>query len=238
MAGPRNRGRRMDWFNRPRKDFGALRAIVEGDGAPVLLLHGVRLRSEAWNSQTRWLSHFFAATAPDMPGHGESVPFETVDGLGSYTDRVAEAMDGPAVVIGHSMGALIALDLAICYSHLVLGVVALNGVFNRTQSAWDAIRHRADGLNPNGVNDPTPTLRRWFGGRHATQAQARRTWLTGVNPAGYKTAYSTFATENSPSRTGLVGMRCPALFATGANEPKSLPSMSEAMAVLAPTVAL
>ena len=60
----------MIWSTRLRSDLGSLAAIRAGQGASLLLLHGVGLKAEAWNGQLVGLSDCFAMVAPDMPGHG------------------------------------------------------------------------------------------------------------------------------------------------------------------------
>lgn len=220
----------MTWANRPRSRFGQLAAIHEGVGPPVVLLHGVGLRAEAWNAQIDALAGQFDVTAPDMPGHGESQLFAHVPALADYSDRVADALEEPVFVAGHSMGAMIALDLASRYPERVRGVVALNAIFRRLPDAAKAVQLRAASLDGERVADPSETLRRWFGEVPSEASRACRRWLTSVNPAGYKAAYTVFSHEDGPSHEALKSMHSPSLFATGANEPNSTPAMSAAMA--------
>ena len=229
----------MTWTIRPRSSFGELAAIRAGAGAPALLLHGVGLRAEAWNPQIDALARHYAVIAPDTSGHGESAPLERapVGGaptLATYVDGVAAAIDRPMLVVGHSMGALMALDLAVRFPEKVRAVAALNGIYRRTREAAAAVRDRAQALDGASVADPTPTLRRWFGDAPSAAASACRDWLTNVDPQGYKQAYSAFADADAPADAALVGLRIPALFLTGEAEPNSTPAMSRAMAALAP----
>lgn len=223
----------MTWANRPRLQFGQLAAIHEGAGRPVLLLHGVGLRAEAWNAQIDALKGQFSVTAPDMPGHGESSLFAHVPTLVDYSDRIAVALAEPAFVVGHSMGAMIALDLASRYPQRVLGVVALNAIFRRSPVAAQAVQSRAASLDGESIADPSATLRRWFGDAPSRESQACRRWLSDVSPAGYKAAYTVFAKADGPSEDALAALHSPSLFATGSDEPNSTPAMSLAMAALA-----
>ena len=88
-----------------------------------MLIHGVGLRAEAWNAQITALSQRYLVQAVDMPGHGESDGSD-LQSLAEFTDAIAAGIDSPALVMGHSMGAMIALDLASRYPSLVTGVVA------------------------------------------------------------------------------------------------------------------
>ncbi len=224
----------MTWTTRPRSEFGKLAAIRRGAGASLLLLHGVGLRAEAWNAQIDVLARQFLVIAPDMPGHGESAALDDPSTLAAYTDCVAMALSGPALVAGHSMGAMIALDLAIRYPQRICGVAAVNAIYRRTSKAAHAVRERAAGLNDHSVADPSGTLHRWFGDAPSPEADACRTWLNSVSPESYKAAYRVFAEEDGPADADLRRLACPALFLTGANEPNSTPEMSKAMAARAP----
>ena len=224
----------MIWTTRPRSEFGALRAIDAGEGPTVLLIHGVGLRAEAWNAQMDALVGRFRVVALDMPGHGQSLLSEEIQSLSGYTDAIADGLDEPAFVIGHSMGAMIALDMAVHYPHLVGGVAALNAIFQRDQSALAAVQARAKILDGTSVVDPSATLTRWFGDTPSSEREACEGWLRGVDTAANRMAYRVFAHENGPNPSALEKLRCPALFLTGRDEPNSTPEMSRAMADITP----
>ena len=224
----------MTWTTRQRSDFGSLSAVKAGSGPNLLMVHGVGLRAEAWNAQIDALSEQYRVIAVDMPGHGESLLPSGPLALSDYTDAIAAGLDGPAVLIGHSMGAMIVLDMAVRHPHLVRGVVAMNAIFQRSDSAIRAVQARAAELDGKTVADPMLTLSRWFGNVPSPEREACKMWLTTVNPAAYRTAYTVFANETGPTAKALSNLPCPALFMTGREEPNSTPAMSEAMAALAP----
>lgn len=233
-GGSANAGR--IWAARPRAKAGRLRGIRAGTAGPlVVLLHGVGLRAESWGAQIDAFEDRYTLLALDMAGHGHSPALSGGPAqLSDYTDLVAEAFDGPAIVVGHSMGAMIALDLAIRHPARVIGVAALNAIYRRTAEAAAAVRARADSLDGLTATDPTGTLRRWFGTAPSPAATACEDWIRSVDPAGYRAAYRVFATEDGPPDAGLAGLACPALFCTGAKEPNSTPAMSRQMGRLAP----
>ena len=83
---------------------------------PVVLVHGAGMDSSIWSLQTRWLGHRgMRAVAVDLPGHGQSegeAPAtigDAADWLGQFLDTVGLH---PAIVVGHSMGTFIGLELA------------------------------------------------------------------------------------------------------------------------------
>ncbi|MEL7167086.1 MAG: alpha/beta hydrolase [Pseudomonadota bacterium] len=223
----------MTWTTRPRSDFGTLRASVAGAGPTVVMIHGVGLRAEAWNAQADALSSRFRVIAVDMPGHGDSPLVRGAAQLSDYTDDILAALEAPALVVGHSMGAMVALDMAL-RSPLVRGVAALNAVFQRGPDAARAVQDRANALDGTSRADPTSTLSRWFGSARSPERDACEAWLTCTDPAAYSAAYRIFAAENGPDPSALATLPCSALFMTGEDEPNSIPAMSRAMADLTP----
>ena len=204
-----------------------------GSGPPLVLIHGVGLRADAWAPLAERLDGL-EAIAIDMPGHGGSAP-AMGEGLRAYADPIGEALRaiGPCALAGHSMGAMVALDLAARMPGAVTAVAALNAVFRRPPEAARAVRARAAALSGTAPGDPSETLRRWFpaAGPHAA---ACREMLLAADPLAYKRAYSVFAAEDGPAEAALRRIECPSLFVTGSEEPNSTPAMSRAMAALAP----
>ncbi len=224
----------MTWTTRPRSDFGGLAAIDVGEGPLVVLLHGVGLRAEAWGGQIEPLvSAGYRVVCPDMLGHGET-EFSEPNGLDSYADPVVAALREPAVLVGHSMGALMATHIASSGNKHIRGVAALNAIFQRDPQARQAVLSRARGLDARQANDPSVTLQRWFGDGETKERDACSGWLQEVDPRAYKAAYTVFAESDGPSNVQLAQIECPALFLTGADEPNSTPRMSDDMARLAP----
>ncbi len=225
----------MTWITQPRSSIGRLSLIAAGQGDPlIILIHGVGLRAEAWGGQRESLAQLGELRAVDMPGHGHSAGLPPYADLQDFTDAIAVALDRPAIVIGHSMGAMIALDMAVRYPVKVVGIAALNAIYRRGAEAREAVLARADALDGTSLPDPEPTLTRWFGNTDSPERQACAAWLGGVDPAGYRAAYSVFARADAPSDAALSQLAMPALFATGAQEPNSTPAMSRSMADLAP----
>ena len=224
----------MTWTTRPRSEAGDISFIRAGSGPRLYLVHGVGLRAEAWMAQVNELSAARDCRAFDLPGHGGSRAVPRPATLAQYADRIAAAIDAPGVVAGHSMGAMIVLDLAARYPHLVRGIAALNAIHCRSPKAAEAVRRRAAALTAKEQADPEATLTRWFADQDTAERRACREWLTDVAREHYKTAYEVFAAENGPSDADLAHLTCPALFMTGGGDPNSTPKMSEAMARIAP----
>ena len=240
----------MSWINMrgepaPRRKAGGIAWREAGLGPPVLLIHGVGLNADAWEPQILALSARRRVIAVDMPGHGQSDPMPEGAGLDGYVTAIADLIDelglSPVPVVGHSMGALIALGLALDHPSLVAALVALNAVYCRDPVARSAVEVRAAQLT-GGAFEVAGPIARWYpDDPHGALARRTADWLHGVDPKGYAAAYRVFATADHAHEGRLGELACPALFLTGVSDPNSTPAMSERMAREAPhgsTVAL
>lgn len=98
-------------------------------GLPLLVfVHGAAGTQAVWISQSRALAHHgWNVAAVDLPGHGfsEDVPgMETVEAYAEWLAGLLGALgQPPAVLVGHSMGAGIALTCAATHPALVAGLL-------------------------------------------------------------------------------------------------------------------
>ena len=95
----------------------SLHAVQQGAGRDVLLLHGAMTTHHDWLAGPAGaLSEGARVTAIDRPGHGLSRRPRFVGTPRDQAGQIAGALDrlgvGPAVVVGHSFGALVAMALA------------------------------------------------------------------------------------------------------------------------------
>jgi pimeloyl-[acyl-carrier protein] methyl ester esterase len=87
-----------------------------GRGPSLVLVHGLGSRSTHWLPMARRLAAHWRVTLVDLPGHGESEmpdPF-SLDRAEAALDRALARIDGgPVVLVGHSLGGLVATAEAI-----------------------------------------------------------------------------------------------------------------------------
>jgi pimeloyl-ACP methyl ester carboxylesterase len=89
-------------------------------GSRVVFLHGLFGQGRNWMRIAKALSEAHRVTLVDLPNHGRSAWAEHVD----YVDMAAQVAgvleaDGPATVVGHSMGGKVAMVLALTRPELV-----------------------------------------------------------------------------------------------------------------------
>ncbi|KPH05600.1 pimeloyl-ACP methyl ester carboxylesterase [Rhizobium leguminosarum] len=224
----------------PRKKTAGGAAYHEaGSGEPLVLIHGVGMRLEAWAPQIAFLSAGHRVIAVDMPGHGESAKLPAGSRLEEFVawfGRFLDEMEIEAAnVAGHSMGALVSGGAAATFGDRISRVAYLNGVFRRDQQAKAAVLARAAAIPVTGVDKEGP-LARWFGNDpdSVVARELTRKWLNLVDPEGYAVAYAAFAGGDETYADRWKDVAGPALFLTGSDDPNSTPLMATQMAALAP----
>ncbi|HRP55827.1 alpha/beta hydrolase, partial [Agriterribacter sp.] len=94
---------------------------TEGEGLPVVLIHGFGEDGTVWHYQRSFLKNHFRLIIPDLPGSGKSELLSILPGRSSfiidmYAACIKQILDEEGVqkciVLGHSMGGYIALAFA------------------------------------------------------------------------------------------------------------------------------
>jgi pimeloyl-ACP methyl ester carboxylesterase len=96
----------------------------------MVLLHGLGGSHVNWIRLGPLLAERARVLAPDLPGFGYTRPHgrpTTVQGNAEWVDRfLQETADGPAILVGNSMGGLVAVLATIGNPERVAGLVLLN----------------------------------------------------------------------------------------------------------------
>ena len=104
-----------------------IRYFVGGGGPPLVLVHGLGGSATNWAELAPLLARHYRLLVPDLPGHGGSEPLAGVSGLQPYADRVVALMEyegaSPGPIVGHSLGGLVVLRLALRRPDVVSAVV-------------------------------------------------------------------------------------------------------------------
>jgi pimeloyl-ACP methyl ester carboxylesterase/CRP-like cAMP-binding protein len=114
-----------------RYDNQQIHAVEEGqpNRQVALLIHGWSSSWYAMSPLIGLMSQRFRAIAVDLPGYGASPPFPERVTIPAYTDLLADfaerVTDGPVVLVGHSMGGMISLTMALRYPELVERMVLI-----------------------------------------------------------------------------------------------------------------
>jgi pimeloyl-ACP methyl ester carboxylesterase len=125
-----------------------LRHFVGGPerGAPVVLVHGLGGCAANWVDVAPLLARSRRVLVPELPGHGRSAPLAAVPNLAVLADRIGALAEregmAPATYVGHSLGAVVALRLALRRPEAVSAVVlaAAAGISSTSRRAKWGLR--------------------------------------------------------------------------------------------------
>ncbi len=119
-----------------------------GHGRPLVLVHGLMGRGSTWQRQLPWLTELGRVYTYDAPWHrGRDVadphPISTERFVADLADAVT-SLEGPTVVIGHSMGGLHGWCLAAERPELVSALIVEDmapDFRGRTTGPWEPWLH-------------------------------------------------------------------------------------------------
>jgi pimeloyl-ACP methyl ester carboxylesterase len=114
---------------------------VDGDGPPLLLLHGTMSSRRVWAPVREALARERRLVLIDLPGMGDSPPIAGAHVPAAWLGAIGDVLDAvdaerPAVV-GHSMGAWTALELARAGRAASVLALAPAGLWERSPRAAD-----------------------------------------------------------------------------------------------------
>ncbi len=212
-----------------------LRYLVGGSGPSLLLLHGLGGAASNWVELAPGLARRRRVLVPELPGHGGSSPLPAAPSLDAFADRIGLVAERegmlPAAVVGHSLGGVVALRLALRRPDEVTGVVlaAAAGISSSTGRARLALTLVALArpgrlIAPyRGLVARVSWLRYpvfgWWGASDppALSPRAAEGFLAG--PALHTdTVSAATALALDDPRRDLAGLRCPCLVLWGARD--------------------
>jgi pimeloyl-ACP methyl ester carboxylesterase len=206
----------------------------------AVFIHGAEHDHSVWALQTRYFAHHgFGVLALDLPGHGRSAG-PALAGVASLADWLIDVLDAAkvekAVLIGHSMGSLIALDAAARHPTRVAKLALVATAVPMTVS--DALLDAAREHEPQAID----MVNQWS---HSTIAAkpsspAPGFWLHGVNQRLMERVsargegqlfYTDFSACNAYA-DGLeraAAVRCPVLVLSGRRDVMTPPKAASAL---------
>jgi len=228
---------------------GRRRAYVYTGGKPfdraastVVFLHGALHDHSVWTLLARWFAHHgHAVLAPDLPGHArsEGPPLESVQALADWVLGLLDAAGVErAVLVGHSMGSLIALEAAARSPRRVARLVMLGTAFPMTvapallETAREAPRRAIDLVNAYShstfaAKPGYPGPGSWLHG--ANRALMRRV-QAGWSPGNLFLTDFEVCNRYAGGLDAAARIDCPVAFVLGANDQMTQPRQAAALA--------
>lgn len=127
-------------------------------GRRIVMVHGAGGNGHTFHRQIAALSESHSPVALDLPGHGRSAGVEGFSSVSDYADFVAAFIEAigmkSAIVLGHSMGGAIAMDLALRHPARVDAIIlsATAGKFSITDEGIEPFKKVAMGRTPQQFN--------------------------------------------------------------------------------------
>jgi pimeloyl-ACP methyl ester carboxylesterase len=87
-----------------------------------IFIHGAGGGTATWHEQE---PRFEGSVVLALPGHPAGTAYQSVAAHAEWTARAIREIPGPNVLVGHSMGGAIALQLAVDHPGLVSGVIVI-----------------------------------------------------------------------------------------------------------------
>ena len=141
-----------------------------GKGPAIIFIHGLGLRSESWIEQIKILKKNYTIYSLDLPGHGQSKLLSqnklTLKGFCSEITKFIKLLNiYKPILIGHSLGALITLEIAGNNPNILKSGIAISSVYKRSKDALRKVQKRAKEIkeNPNEETLVIKLIERWFG---------------------------------------------------------------------------
>lgn len=216
---------------------------VHGDGAPVILIHGLGLNRAMWQWQLPALSAKFQVVCYDLLGHGDSPkpagPYTMEQMVAQLDDLMIDLDISRAALVGFSLGGLINRAFALAHPRKTTALVILNSAHARTAAQRDSIELRVRQAKDSG---PAATvdaaLERWFSEEFASRKpqvleQVRR-WVIANDASVYPDLYRLLAEGDKGLETEISAIDCPTLIVTGEEDHGNSPEMTRQMAALMP----
>lgn len=212
---------------------------AEGEGPPVILIHGLGLNRECWDWTVPALADRYRVIRYDLYGHGKSVRPPEAPSLSLFARQLAGLLDHleieHAAIIGFSLGGMIARRFAQDFPTRAAALANLHSPHRRTPDAQAAILARVEQARLDG---PAATveaaLDRWFTDDYrATNPEMMdrvRRWVLSNDPNIYPTIYRVLAEGVAEIVAPEPPLSLPLLALTGDEDYGNGPEMTHAIA--------
>ena len=206
---------------------------IEGQGEPLICIHGVGSYLEAWEGVVERLCDRFQILTFDLRGHGCSSKvrgrYEIDDFVGDVLALADHTGFGSFNLAGFSLGGLIAQRLALSHQDRIRRLVLLATVAGRTEEERERVTARLAALQAGDRGSHyDASLSRWltegFQARNPELIAKLRQRNAENDPECYAAAYRVLAQTDFG---GLLDrIRVPVLIATGEEDAGSNPRMA------------
>jgi 3-oxoadipate enol-lactonase len=197
-----------------------------GEGAPVLLVHGLSDDHGLWRYQVPALAERYRVITLDVRGHGRSdkpsVPWDVPTLAGDLVALLDELQLDSAVLVGLSMGGGISQTAAIRHPERVRALALLSTSSSFPEATRERFRWRAEVAEREGLEPLVDSMvERWFTpefrAAHPDQVERARATVLANDPPAFAAACRANAARDWTGELDRIA--CPVLVLAGAQDP-------------------
>jgi pimeloyl-ACP methyl ester carboxylesterase len=195
---------------------GIINYEVEGQGASLVLLHGVGANLGSWDAVAENLKSDYQIIRLDLRGHGGSASIDCKMSIEDFAADVIRVMDDAEIqrahLVGFSLGGLIAQKMATQFASRLDRIVILSAVAGRTSEEKSKVVDRLDMIRLGGMQAITGAAKdRWFtedfARLHPGLIERRIEELGLVHLPSYLEAYRVFGATELIDTLSTIGHR-------------------------------
>jgi pimeloyl-ACP methyl ester carboxylesterase len=186
-----------------------LHTLIYGTGMPLLCLHGHPGKSTSMSVFTQHLAQRFTTLAPDLRGYGQSQtgqPFAMADHLTDLAELLEQHQVGQFVLLGWSLGGILALELALRYPDRVRGLILI-----------------ASAARPWGNHPPVSWQDNLYTGIASMANRIHPGWQWNIDTFGKRSLYRYLVQQHTPATYGYLAREAmPAFLQTSRQATRAL----------------
>ena len=188
-------------------------------GFPLVLIHGFLGSNDLWKYQIKAFRKNFRVIAIELPGYGKNYKLKPLQSISAFTNYVLQILKQLKIkefyLIGHSMGGMIAQEIAIKNKNLKKVVLHATGPQGEMPERFETLKVSRQKLKKNGIKKQGHFIAStWFvkGSKHQNFKICKNSY----EKVKLKTAdYSMLAMQKWDGRKNLKKIKTPTLITWG-----------------------
>ena len=140
----------------------------EGEGFPLVLVHGYLGSSEMWFLQKKFLSKNYRIIAPALPGFGESHDVKSLNSINKMAQMLFKLINEKNInkfhLLGHSMGGMIVQEMAKISGEKIKKLICFaTGSIGDIPDRFESIDTSIEKLKEEGIEETVKRIPpKWF----------------------------------------------------------------------------
>jgi len=199
---------------------------VQGEGPPIVFVHGLGATSNVWHAQRVTLSKYYRVIVYDRSGCGRSQRARDDYSIDAWADELAGLLDylavPSAVVVGHSLGSMVAQRFAGKYAKRTRALILAGAEAELPPDARQALTERARVIEAQGL---LAAVGPWLASALSAATREANPALAGLLREMYLSndartyALQCLALRDGDVRVEHASIACPTLLTVGDQDP-------------------